>query len=321
MSGCGFPRLATLAIGLAASVPVSAQASRSERAEAATDRGNGRLQMQPYIEMSQIVIAELEPGDDITTYTQLAAGIDASVSGRRNVGSLSLRVEKNIGYGGDTRDSTALSGVARGYATVIPQTITFEAGGLAATTRVDGSGSSTLNPVIGDDSRSDVYSLYAGPSLRVHSGDLHATGNYRVGYTHVDVPDPSRKATSLPPVEVFDSSISQSVAVHVGTRPGEPLRIGVGVGAEWNQEDISNLDQRVRNRNVRFDAQLPVGTDLALVGGVGYEDVEVSGRDALRDGQGNPIIGDDGRSITDESQTRRLAYDVSGLIYDAGIIW
>ena len=279
------------------------------------------MQLQPYIEVSQIVIAEWEPGNDITTYTQLTAGIDASINGRRNGGSLSLRVEQNVGYGGDTRDSTALSGVARGYTTIVPRQLTFEAGALATTTRVDEAGSSTLNPILGEDSRSDIYSIYAGPTLRGRSGDLHGRGVYRVGFTKVDAPDTLAAASGLQSAQLFDSSLSQSASVHVGTRPGEPLPVGIGVGAGWNQEDVDSLDQRVRDLHLRVDAQLPIASDLALVAGVGYEDVEVSGRDVLRDGRGDPIIGTDGLLIKDESQSRRLAYDVSGLIYDIGIIW
>ena len=58
------------------------------------------------------------------------------------------------------------------------------------------------------------------------------------------------------------------------------LPIGVGVGGMWNEQDVSNLDQRIRDRNVRGDVTVPVSPTLALVGGVGYEDVEVSSRDA-----------------------------------------
>ncbi len=315
------PSLIVLGIGLAAAVPVAGQDGLGNRDSGARAAGDGRVQLDPYIEVSQIVVAELEPDDDVVTFTQLAAGVDASVTGRRNGGSVSLRVEQNIGYGDDTRDSTTISGVARGYATIIPQTLTLEAGGLAATTRVDGSGASTLNPLIGEDAESQIYSVYAGPSFQGRSGDITAAGNYRIGYTRVDAPDAVTLRPGAEPADIFDESVSQSAAVAIGTRPGEPLPVGLGLGAGWNQEDVANLDQRVRDLYARADVQLPVGPDLALVAGVGYEDVEVSARDALRDAEGNPVIGDDGRFVTDDSRPRRLAYDVSGLIYDAGIIW
>ena len=61
---------------------------------------------------------------------------------------------------------------------------------------------------------------------------------------------------------------------------------------------------------MRGDVTVPVGPTLALVGGVGYEDVEISSRDAVRDGDGDPVIGADGRYVTDKSAPRVIAYDV-----------
>ena len=95
----------------------------------------------------------------------------------------------------------------------------------------------------------------------------------------------------------------------------------MGVGAGWNRQDISNLDQRIDDRYVRGDVTLPVSPNVALVGGVGYEDVEVSSRDALRDADGEPIIGSDGRLVTDESGPRQIAYETDGLIWDVGVMW
>ena len=69
---------------------------------------------------------------------------------------------------------------------------------------------------------------------------------------------------------------------------------------------------------------LPSGAraaELAVVGGAGYEDVEVSSRDAVRDALGNPVVGPDGRFVTDESAPRRIAYQTDGLIWDAGVLW
>jgi hypothetical protein len=41
----------------------------------------------------------------------------------------------------------------------------------------------------------------------------------------------------------------------------------------------------------------------------------------LRDAAGDPVIGRDGRFVTDKSGPRRLAYDVEGLTWDAGVMW
>ena len=304
---------------LALAVPASAQETADE--EAAAERDDRGLRVDPYIEASQVLVAELSPGDDVVTYTQLAVGVDASVTGRNNGGSVSLRYERNIGYGDDTLDSDTLSGVARGYATVVPRALTIEGGALAARTRVDGNGGATLNPLVGDDSESRIYSAYAGPNLHTRAGDVEVNANYRIGYTRVEAPDALVVAPGAAAVDVFDESVVHAAGFHVGTSPGEPLPVGVGVGGGWVQEDVSNLDQRVQDRFVRADVQVPVSRDVALVGGVGYEDVEVSSRDAVRDAAGNPVIGDDGRFVTDESEPRRIAYEASGLIWDVGVMW
>ncbi|AKM07409.1 MipA/OmpV family protein [Pelagerythrobacter marensis] len=304
---------------LACSVQAAAQQTANE--DAGAERGDRRLSVDPYIEASQVLVAELSPGDDVVTYTQVAVGVDASLTGRNNGGSVSLRYERNIGYDDDMRDSDTISGVARGYATIVPRALTIEGGALAARTRVDGNGGATLNPLVGDDSESRIYSAYAGPNLHTSAGDVEVNANYRIGYTRVEAPD----AVILEPgenrVDVFDESLVQSAGFHLGTKPGEPLPIGLGVGGGWVQEDVANLDQRVRDRFVRGDVQVPLGRNLAFVGGVGYEDVEVSSRDAVRDVDGNPVIGDDGRFVTDKSEPREIAYDVSGLIWDVGVMW
>lgn len=308
---------AVAALGLAA--PVCAQQTANE--EASEGRGDRHVSIDPYIEASQVLVAELSPGDTVLTYTQVAAGVDATVAGRNNGGSLSLRYERNIGYGDEALDSDTLSGVARGYATIVPRALTIEGGALAARTRVDASGGATLNPLVGEDSESRIYSAYAGPNVHTRAGDVEVNANYRIGYTRVEAPDALVVTPGGAPVDVFDESVVQAAGFHVGTSPGEPLPVGLGVGGGWVQEDVSNLDQRVRDSFVRADVQVPVGRSLALVGGVGYEDVEVSSRDAVRDADGNPVVGSDGRFVTDDSAPRRIAYEATGLIWDVGVMW
>ena len=83
--------------------------AQEEGGEAGTRSGGRRLAVQPYIEASQILTAQLSPGDDVVTYTQLAAGVDASINGRRSAGTVSLRYERNFGWG-DAADSDTLTG-------------------------------------------------------------------------------------------------------------------------------------------------------------------------------------------------------------------
>lgn len=278
-----------------------------------------RLTVTPYIEAAQIVTAELSPGDEVLTYTSIAAGVDAAVNGRYNQGALSLRYERRIGWG-KANSGDIVSGLARGSAAIIPGTLTFEAGALAARSKIEVNGQSVLGSAAQDDAVTQLWSVYAGPSLATHVGDVALSSNYRIGYSEVGTPNVALTPSGAS-VDLFDHSVVQNADVHAGIRPGYGLPVGIGIGGGWHQEDVSNLDQRVRDLHARADVTLPVGRDLALVGGVGYEDVEVSSRDVLRDTLGNPVINSKGRYVTDKSAPRRLAFDTEGLIWDAGVIW
>ncbi len=281
-----------------------------------------RLDVTPYIEAAQVVTAELQPGSDVFTYTRLAAGVDAAISGRNSAASVSLRYERSIGWDDDVADFDTLTGVARGSLALVPQTLTLEAGGLAARTRIDRNGATSIGGFgANSDSTTQIYSVYAGPSLQTQVGDVEVTGTYLVGYSRVESPDLVPASSTGGLVDVFDESVSQAASVRAGIAPDMVLPVGLGVGAGWNRQDISNLDQRIDDRHVRGDITVPVTREIALIGGVGYEDVEVSSRDALRDSDGDPVIGPDGRFITDESQPRQIAYEAEGLIWDVGVMW
>ena len=277
----------------------------------------------PYIEAAQVLGVELDPGNDVVTYTQLAAGVDAQLAGRYSAGSASIRYERRIGWGEDTLDGDTVSGIARGSLALVPGAVTLEAGGLAARTRVDGNGGTSLGGFGGNDSStSQIYSVYAGPSISTRSGDAQVEAHYRLGYTRVEAPDAVLTAPGAAPVDYFDDSTTHMASARVGFAPGTVLPlIGVGIGGGWNEQNISNLDQRIRDRHVRGDVTVPLSPTVALLGGVGYEDVRISSRDALRDGNGNAVIGSDGRYVTDPNAPRRIAYETDGLIWDAGVLW
>lgn len=279
----------------------------------------GHLTIEPYIEAAQMVDAELSPGNDTLTYTALAAGVDASINGRNNAGSVSVRYERRFGYG-RAGDGDTVSGIARASLSVVPQSIRIEAGAMAQRSRVETNGGSVVAPLDRDDSVSKIYSVYAGPAVSTHAGEVKLDASYRVGYTKVTAND-TISAVAATPVDLFDESVVHVADVRAGTRPGDVLPVGLGAGAGFYQEDISNLDQRVRDFHARADVTLPVGQDLALVGGIGYENVEVSSRDVAVGPGGTPLVGSDGRLVTDSSAPRRIAYDAEGIIWDVGVMW
>ncbi len=305
-----------LTAGLAvAAAPALAQAQEGDGPSQRASRV-----VQPYIEVSQVVSAELSPGNDVVTFTQIAAGVDINVQSRNSGAAVSLRYERNIAYGDDAVDTDTISGIARGTLGVIPGTLSLEAGALASRSRADGGGAVTANPLVREDAESRIYSAYAGPSLRTRVGDVGVDGVARVGYNRFEV-DNALVTQGGNVIDTFDDSVTYMGQLRAGTRPGEPLPVGVAVTAGGFQEDIGNLDQRVRDLYVRGDVTVPVSRTLALVGGVGYEDVEISSRDALRDANGVALRDEDGRFITDSSTPRRMAFDVDGLLWDVGVLW
>lgn len=317
--------------GLAAAAPAWAQnqpmgAGQAQGQGAGQGQGGGagsqrtNRVVQPYIEVGQVLSAELSPGDDVLTFTTIAVGVDINVQGRNSGAAVSLRYERNIGYGNDSVDTDTISGVARGTLAIIPNALSFEAGGLAARTRVDGGGGTTANPLVREDAESRFYSAYAGPSLNTRVGDVDVQGVGRVGYNRFENDAVLTNAAGQP-VDVFDDSVTYLGQVRAGFRPDTVLPVGLAVTAGGFQEDISNLDQRVRDLYARADITVPVSPSVALVGGIGYENVEISSRDALRDANGDPVVGADGRLVTDPASPRILAFDVDGLLWDVGVMW
>jgi hypothetical protein len=307
-----------LTTGLAAALATPAFA-QDAGGDAAPSQRASRV-VQPYIEVSQVVSAQLSPGDDVLTFTQVAAGVDINVQGRNSGAAVSLRYERNIAWGDDAVDSDTISGIARGTLAVIPGKLSLEAGALASRTRADGGGATTANPLVREDAESRFYSAYAGPSLRTRVGDVGVEGVARVGYNRFEA-DNALVTQGGNVVDVFDDSVTYMGQLRAGTRPGEPLPVGLAVTAGGFQEDISNLDQRVRDLYVRGDVTVPISGTLAVVAGAGYEDVEISSRDALRDANGNPVIGNDGRFVTDNGAPRQIAFAVDGLLWDVGVLW
>ena len=328
--------LLAAALASAGAVPAFAQAQgrgqgQSQAQGQAQSQGQGQGQesdaparrgrvVQPYIEVSQIVSAQITPGSDVVTFTQIAAGVDINVQARHSGAAVSVRYERNIGYGSDSIDTNTISGVARGTLALVPNKLSLEAGALASRSRVDAGGGTTVNPMVRDNNESRVYSAYAGPSLRTRVGDVGVEGVARVGYNRFEA-DNALVTQAGQAIDVFDDSVTYLGQLRAGVRPGELLPVGLSVTAGGFQEDIANLDQRVRDLYVRGDVTVPFSPSLALVGGAGYENVEISSRDAVRDSNGVPVIGSDGRFVTDSSAPRRLAFDVDGLLWDVGVLW
>ncbi len=280
-----------------------------------------RTGVQPYIELQQVLNANLDNGD-VLTYTALAAGVDAGVTTRRVRAQISYRYEKRIAWNDELFDDDVHSGIAQVSADVVPNLLRVNAGALATRARADGRGPIFGFTNIDNRNISEVYSFYVGPDLSTRVGSLLLTGSYRFGYVEVD-----NKALSGLPLapgaillDRYDSSTNHSLSASIGQGVGE-LPFGWTIGGGYFREDVDRLDQEFEGRFIRADVVVPVTPTVALTGGVGYEKIESDQQDILRDAAGRPIVTPGGRLIGDPTKPRLLAYETDGFIWDAGVIW
>lgn len=297
----------------------AASSSEGGRSEARAERRRAQKQVNisPYLEVGQVLSADLKGDGDVLTYTTLAAGVDASIVTRRAELAGSVRYEYRIGESGGLGNSSSLSGLARGRIEAM-RGLNLEAGALATRTRADGYGGDNGVFLRDGTNVANLYSVYAGPTFARRIGGLDVGAGYRFGYTKMDVNDPAPPGVTSQ--DIFDSSTNHVAWASVGARPGD-LPFGWQVSGGYQREDVSQLDQRYEGKFARADVTVPIGPTLALLGGVGYEDIEIGQRDPVVDANGVPVRDANGRFITDKSKPRELSFDTDGLIWDAGVMW
>lgn len=312
---------ATAQDGPADTPPARADRRGRDRNRGAANRGpdRPRYALTPYIEVGQVVTGEFGNRGDVLTYTTLAVGVEADVSTRRAQGAADIRYERRIGESRTLLDSDIVSGLVRGNYVLTPG-FSIEGGALASRASVDGRGG-TADFTAGDQSNiATIYSVYAGPTFGRRIGDVDAGAAYRFGYSRSDIEFPAALASSATRVGSFEDSTNHAVIASIGMRPGR-LPFGWLLSGNFTQESAGQLDQRYRAYNGRFDVTVPVSGELALLGGVGYENIELSQNAALLDGAGVPVLDANGRLISDTAQPRQIAFETDGLIYDAGVLW
>ncbi|WP_235532791.1 hypothetical protein [Sphingomonas sp. Leaf412] len=274
--------------------------------------------MQPYVDVAQVVAADLT-NDDVLTYTSLAAGIDAGVNTARSQAQVSYRYERRFDWGDDAVTQDVHSGLARA-AIGIGRGVNLEAGAIATRSRSDIRGAAPGN-FVGDVANvAQVYSLYAGPSVTTTSGPLNIAGSYYFGFTKVETPDVPGPVPGQR-LDYFDTSTSHLAQASVGIAAGDVAPVGVTLSGAYEREDAGQLDQTYEGWFGRGDVMLPLSGNVAVRAGAGYERIEATQRDPLLDGTGNPVLDRNGRFVTDPASPVRIAYETDGLIYDAGVIW
>ncbi|MBM6578409.1 hypothetical protein KCP91_18655 [Microvirga sp. SRT01] len=278
-----------------------------------------RVALAPYIELSQVVTADLNSGD-VLTYSSLAAGIDASIATRRANGQLSYRYERRIAWDDRIGDSDIHSGLARGQV-ALARGLTLDGGAIAARARNDirGDAPGILAGNVGNTSQ--IYGAYVGPSYTTQVGAFGLNAAYQLGYTKVETPTVDGAGPDRRRLDYYDDSWGQLAAASIGTAPGAILPVGLTLSGAYSRETASQLKQRYEGLYGRGDVLLPVSYTVALTAGVGYEKIEASQRDPQVDASGAPVVDGNGRFITDPASPRRIAYRTDGVYYDAGVVW
>ena len=274
----------------------------------------------PYIELTQVFDADLDGGDDVLTYSQIAVGVDAAISGRRAEGQVSYRYERRIAWDDDLGDQDIHTGLARGSVRVA-RGLSIEGGALATRARADIRGAAPGNLIGNVDNITQVYSLYAGPVLNTSAGPVQIAASAFGGYTKVEAPGFTGVAPGQPRLDYFDDSTNFIAQASAGVAAGTVLPVGVTVSGAYERDDAGQLDQKYEGYFARGDVTLPVSRTVALRAGAGYEKIKATQRDALLDAAGNPVVDGNGRFVTDPASPERIAYNTDGLIYDAGVIW
>ena len=278
--------------------------------------GNQRLRVTPYLGVDQVVTAPLKGDGDVLTYTNVTAGVTAEVQSRRVEATIDVQYNHSFSWNDQISDQDVLSGILTTRVN-LARGLTLNAGGLATRVHTDGlSGGPVFN---GDSYVSQVYAGYVGPSYTTQLGDFTLNGSYQLGYSRVD-DSVGSNVTGGQPNGTFADSWSHNLMGSVGFAPGTVLPIGLTASAGYSREDASQLDQRFEDKWGRLDATLPVSHTVALLGGIGYEDIEISQRSPLLDDNGTPVIRG-GRYVTDKSSPRALVYNFDDIIWDAGVLW
>ncbi len=279
-----------------------------------------RTTVRPYLEVDQTVFTDLKNGSKVEASASLVAGVDASVSGEKAEVQVSYRYEHRFGETSGTRDEDIHSGLVRGRYTFVPDLVQFDAGALATRTRTDIRGNASNLGLPNADNVSQLYSFYAGPTLATKVGPFDVGALYRFGYTKVENKTRGLVRPGLAQLGTFDDSTSHVASAYVGMGTGV-LPFAWRVTGTYEREDAGQLDQRFESKTVRGDVTVPVTPTVALVGGAGYEKIQSSARDAVRDVNGAPQVDGNGRFVTDPASPRLLAFDSDGFIWDVGVLW
>lgn len=261
---------------------------------------HARSQVHPYLEIGQVVTADLEPQGPALTYSQATMGVDVTQRGVRSEAQLSYRYERIIGWGAAKGQQSRHIGFARASANAVPNLLDVEVGALATQVRNSLDGPSPSLLPVDRQQLTQLYSTYAGAQLRPSLGPLSARARYYVGYTRADV----RQSGAATSDVRFGSALAQDALASVGMAPGI-LPFGWSLSGSWAREDQSSLSQYITSRTLRGEIVLPLLPNLAVTAGVDHGWNRVGQKSV---GGANPV-------------PPKLLYVWDGRGWDAGVYW
>lgn len=277
------------------------------------------VKLSPYIEAAQVLAADVK-GGDVLTYTQLSAGIDATVSSRRVTASIAARYDRNFQYQKDVADRNVVTGLAKASLTAAPG-FTIDGGAVATRSRSDIRGAAPGLTQGNLANTAQVISADIGPSVANHVGPIGVAASYRFGGTQVLLPTAKNLPAGSRQLDNYSGSTRHVATASAGVKPGRGLPIGVSASGAYEREDVDQLDQKYEGYYGRGDVVVPLTPTIAATGGVGYERIKTSQRDAVSDNIGNAVTDANGRFITNPNSPRRIAFQTRGLFWDAGVLY
>lgn len=310
--------------GPAAGPNVDPDAPSRAAPAAAPARSGRKVLILPYVEVDQILDVPIAGGGRTLTFTDLQAGVDASVSTQRVQATVGYRYERQITESRGYPDQSVHTGIGRAEVVAVPNYLSIDAGALATRTRSSLNVATPAFLTRGDYRNvSQLYALEVGPSFQHSFGEIDTSAGYHFGLVHVD--DGNTAGFALgpgqPSFEDYGTSYSHSFNASVGARPDTLLPFGWTISGGYVQENQHFLKARFRDRFVGLNVTQPVSSSLALIGDVGYEKLDNSQRQLLVDTGGNAILDGKGHLQGDPNLPRQLSYQQDGLFWDVGLSW
>lgn len=215
---------------------------------------------------------------------------------------------------------------ANGTAELIRRFLSLQAGGVVTQTFRDWRGPLSTGPDQNNPNQATVGSYYVQPTVNRELGSFAVfDAFYRFSYSDVDnagrslqIGEQAPPGTNLSLAPASDATMHDAMA-SLSNRNSNNSRFGWNLRGTYRADDREDLNEELRMYTGVFDVSYSLNRKFALLGSVGYEDIEDEQDNILIDPQtGFPVLDEDGRLQVDPAEPRRKVIDRSGMIWDVG---